>query len=126
MAEAVLEYLVRTLLLSFRTIVLWFKGTGANKWPCVEGTVTAQPTAPHSFGRTVELVYSYRFKGELYTGFHQEPFFLADSVTEYLDRFSNGRKFVVRVKPKQPEVSIVRDEDQVIDLAKCKTEESRP
>ncbi|HET9305752.1 MAG TPA: hypothetical protein VFO46_06980 [Candidatus Sulfotelmatobacter sp.] len=124
MAEAAFEYIVRALLLSFKTIVHWMKSAGASKWSCAEGTVTAQPTISRLPGLTVEVVYSYRFKGELYTGFHEEPFFLADSVTEYIDRFSSERKFVVRVKPNEPEISLVREEDQAIDLALLKAEES--
>ena len=46
-------------------------------------------------------------------------------MTEYIDRFSKGRKFVVRVKPNEPEISIVREDDQAIDLAQFNGEESR-
>jgi hypothetical protein len=60
----------------------------------------------------VEVVYSYRLNGELYPGIHEEPFLLADSLAEYLERFGAGRSLVVRVKANAPEVSVVREGDQ--------------
>jgi hypothetical protein len=60
----------------------------------------------------VEIVYAYRFEGELYTGIHEEPFLLADSLTDYVERFAEGRSVVVRVKPGNPEVSVVCEGDQ--------------
>jgi hypothetical protein len=61
-------------------------------------------------GTSVEIVYSYRFQGELYTGLHEELCFLTDS--EYLEQFAKGRAFMVRIKPDEPEVSVVLDDDQ--------------
>jgi len=73
--------------------------------------VTADPTVSSGYGgRSVEIVYSYRVDGELYTGLHDEPCLLSES--EYMERFTKGSTFVVRVKPDAPEVSVVRDEDQ--------------
>jgi len=66
---------------------------------------------PMRVGSTIEIVYSYRFEGELYTGLHEEPVF-AGSGTEYMERFTKGGKFFVRVKPGEPEVSVLRDADQ--------------
>jgi len=43
---------------------------------------------------------------------HEEPFLLAGSVAEYLERFGEGRNIVVRVKPGNPEVSIMCEGDQ--------------
>jgi hypothetical protein len=60
----------------------------------------------------VEIAYSFRFKGELYTGLHEEPFLLGDSVADYVERFAEGRSAVVRVKPGNPEVSVLCEDDQ--------------
>jgi hypothetical protein len=68
------------------------------------------------------MVYSYRVEEELYTGLHEEPFLLADSLADYISRFSNGRKFVVRVTPSEPQISIVRELDQVINLGQSRGE----
>jgi len=88
----------------------WRAG-GSGKWPTVEAIVTADPIKSSGYGGTsVEIVYSYRFKGELYTGLHEEPCFLSES--DYMERFCEGRTFVVRVKPDEPEISVVRGDDQ--------------
>ena len=88
----------------------WRSG-GSAEWAVVEAIVTADPTKSSGYGGTsVEIVYSYRFKGELYTGLHEEPCFVAAS--KYMERFAKGRTFMVRVKPDEPEVSVVHDDDQ--------------
>jgi hypothetical protein len=125
--EAVLEYILRAILYLFKTIVRSISTIGSNKWSCAEADVTAAPTASHGPGcPTVEVVYSYRFEGELYTGLHEEAFLLGDSQADYMARFSNGRNFVVRVKPGEPEISIVRDRDQVTPVVQSRVGESRP
>ena len=91
---------------------LWNVGTGT--WDQVDGIVTDEPALIRGLATTVEVPYSYRIKGELYTGLHEEPVFLADS--EYKDHFTKGRHFVVRVKPDFPEVSTVRQQDQTNNL----------
>ena len=66
-------------------------------------------------GTVVEIAYSYRVAGELYTGFHEEPCFLNEA--EYRPRFPVGRTFVVRVKSEEPQVALLRDDDQVDGVA---------
>ncbi len=79
--------------------------------------MTADPVKSSGYGGTkVELVYSYRFQGELYTGMREEPCLGSDS--EYMQRFPKGRSFVVRVKPGEPDISIVLDDDQEDGLLK--------
>jgi hypothetical protein len=48
---------------------------------------------------------------------HDEPFVADKSVKEYVARFSEGRKFTVRVKADNPEVSKMREQDQMTQLA---------
>jgi hypothetical protein len=69
-------------------------------------------------GPRVEIVYAFRVNGELYTGLHEEPFLLTKSLTEYVERFREGTLIVVRVKPNNPEVSVVCDKDQEIAMPK--------
>jgi hypothetical protein len=96
----------------FKVVMYWLRARGSSEWPTANATVTAPPTSTSGYGcPSVEIVYSYRFEGELYNGFHEEPFLLVDSVTEYVTRFVEGSRFVVRVKPGEPEVSIVREGD---------------
>src|ERR1700730_13778359 len=95
----------------------WLNGFGSGKWPSVTATITAEPMRIDRFGgNTVEIVYAYRFEGELYTGLHEEPCFFSES--DYMERFPKGRSFMVRVKPGEPEISVVRDEDQTDGIKK--------
>lgn len=89
----------------------WWKARGSKQWSSTEATVTADPTESNGYGGTkVEVVYSYRFQDELYTGIHTEPCF--GSASEYMQRFPSGRRILVRVKPGEPDVSVIRDDDQ--------------
>jgi hypothetical protein len=104
--------LVRILFYLLRSIRTWLASSGARKWATAAAIVTEDPVRVAGFpGSTVEVVYSYSVGGELYTGLHEEPEFTG-SGSEYMKRFPKGRSFVVRVKPGQPEVSVLRDSDQ--------------
>jgi hypothetical protein len=95
-----------------RAISNWWRALGSKKWPSAEVIVTADSVESSGYGGTkVEIVYSYRFRKELYTGMHTQPCFGSES--EYMqNRFPKGRNFVVRGKPGKPEVSVLRDDDQ--------------
>jgi hypothetical protein len=101
--------LVQLLGSAFRSIRNRVNAVGSGAWPKVEAVVTADAERQGDFtGSVIEIVYSYRFEGELYTGLHEEPVFLGD--TEYLEGFIKGTRFLVRVKPDEPEVSLLLDE----------------
>lgn len=95
----------------FRAISNWWKALGSSKWPSAPATVTANPVESRGYGGTkIEVVYSYRLRGELYTGMHTEPCF--GSGLDFIQRFPKGRTFVVRVKPNSPDLSVILDDDQ--------------
>jgi hypothetical protein len=111
--DALFEYLLKALVYALRVIIRWPRVAGSGKWLLADATVTAPPTSLSGIGcPRVEIAYSYRVNGELYTGFHEEPFLTTESMTEYVERFAEGRSIIVRVKPGNPEVSIVCEEDQ--------------
>jgi len=111
--DALFDCLVKAVVYALRAVTRWPRIWGSGQWPLANATVTAPPTSSSGLGcPIVEIVYSYRFKGELYTGLHEEPFLLADSVANCFERFAEGRSIVVRVKPGKPEVSIVCKDDQ--------------
>jgi len=104
--------LIHFLTYLFTSAWAWLKAFGSGEWPSADATVTADPTRLNRFGcDAVEIVYSYRFDGELYTGLQEEPVF-GGSDAQYVEHFPKERSLVVRVKPDEPEVSVVRDEDQ--------------
>jgi hypothetical protein len=112
---SVLEYLVKAIGSSIKAIAHYVHSLGSGKWPKAEAIVSANPERFERFGGvTVEIVYSYRFKGELYTGLHEEACFTSSN--EYIERFAKGRPFIVRVKPGEPDVSLVLEEDQTTQL----------
>ena len=100
----------------FKILVRWVKFYGNQHWPSVDATITATPSASMAaFGcQTVEIPYEYRVNGELYTGLHEEPFLLMSSRTEYAARFRAGSNLVIRTRPDNPEISTVREDDQVL------------
>jgi hypothetical protein len=111
--DALFEYLLKAIAYAFDVLVHALRVSGSGRWPLANATVTAPPLDSSGFGCPhVEIVYSYRVKGELYAGIHTESFFSTDSVTEYVERFAEARSVVVRVKPGNPEVSVVREDDQ--------------
>jgi hypothetical protein len=104
--------LIHLVIYLFRSAWNWLSTYGSSEWPLAEAVVTDNPLRVQGFGRsTVEIPYSYRVQGELYTGLYEEPGF-GGSGSEYMERFPKGKSFVVRVKPGEPEVSVVRDDDQ--------------
>ena len=60
-----------------------------------------------------EIVYTNRINGGFSGGADEKPFFFESSAKLYAEQFARGDSMAVRVKPGQPEVSIVLDEDQV-------------
>lgn len=107
-----MRFLAAVLTYGFRRVVEWIKSLGSRRWVEAEATVTADPEHLVRFGcDRVEFPYTYRVNGELFIGLHEEPIF-GWAETEYMERFVKGRRFLVRVKPGQPEVSVLRDDDQ--------------
>ena len=101
------DVLIRLFAYEIRSARNLWRSLGSATWPRVEAIVTADPVRFAHVGRAVELVHSYRVEGELYTGLHEEPCFSSED--EFMARFTNGAKFVVRVKPDEPTVfSLVR------------------
>jgi len=97
----------------FRAARAWLNALRSEKWPTAEAIVTENPAG--YAGSTVEVPYTYHFEGELYTGLHEEPSFGGVSA-KFKRRFVKGRRFLVRVNPEEPEVSVMRDRDQADDI----------
>jgi hypothetical protein len=109
--------LTRLAICLFRFSWAWLNAIRSGNWPTAEAIVTADPATTYAglAGFTVEVPYTYRFQGELYTGLHEEPSF-GGVGSRFFKRFAKGRHFLVRVNPAEPEVSIMRDGDQTDDI----------
>ena len=111
--DALFEYLLKALVYALRVVIHWPRVVGSGRWLLANATVTAPPTSFSGIGCVrVEIVYSYRVNGELYTGLHEELFLSTGLLADYVERFGEGRRIVVRVKPGNAGVSVVCVEDQ--------------
>jgi len=102
-ADVIIVFIVRAL-------IQFFRSRKARDWPTVKAEVmTAQQTRGGCL--TAEITYKYRINGELYTGTHTEPFLSASSLSCYLEKCSPGSVVTVRLKPGEPDSTIVRERD---------------
>ncbi len=108
--DVLVSYLIRIVI---RTI----KARGSGTWPAEKATVTGSSCdhAPYG-GPVAEITYAYTHEGEYCSGMHCEPFILRGPAEEYVARFPAGGDVIVRVKPGEPDVSIVCDDDQAVGI----------
>ena len=98
-----------------------FPGFGLVRFEVTNGRESRQPSLRirRDFERSLAIRLRFltlnRFQGELYTGLHQEPSF-GGVGAGFMRRFAEGRRFIVRVKPGEPEVSVMREGDQADSL----------
>ncbi len=110
--DILVGYLIRILI---RTV----KARGSDHWPIEKAKITGSRCDGAAYGGPVaEVTYAYHREGEYCSGMHREPFLLVGSAEEYVARFREGGDVIVRVKPGEPEVSIVRQRDQAIGILK--------
>ena len=98
--DIVVEYLIRVI---GRAI----KRYRSRRWPTVRATVASSECPKSSGCNLAEVTYLYSVNGERYSGTNKKPFILHDSGEEYVRHFAPSTEFTVRVKPHDPEVSIV-------------------
>jgi hypothetical protein len=108
--DVLVGYLLRMLI---RTV----KARGSNRWPLEKALITDSRVDRAAYGgRVAEVTYAFHHEGEYCSGMHREPFLLVDSAEEYVARFREGGDVIVRVRPGEPEMSIIRQRDQVIGI----------
>jgi len=104
-------YLIRILI---RTV----KARGSDHWAVEKGTVTGSRSDPAPYGGPfAEVTYTYTHEGEYFSGMHREPCILRSSSEEYAARFREGSDIILRIKPEEPDLSIVRQRDQAIGIS---------
>jgi hypothetical protein len=82
-------------------------------WPLEQAVVSSStcPLAPYG-GPVAEIGYTYNHAGGYYAGIHSEPFILRSSAEEYAAKFAVGSHVTIRIDPRRPETSILREDDQ--------------
>jgi hypothetical protein len=91
-----------------RTVVRFVKIRSSKAWAVEKGTISSAtcPTAVYG-GPVAEVGYTYIHKGEYYAGIHRKAFMLRGSAEDYVSQTVIGSQIAVRVKPTQPETSVV-------------------
>jgi hypothetical protein len=95
----IVEYLIRV---TGRAI----KRRRSRDWPTAKATVAGSRHDKTSSCNLTEVVYTYRFNGEPYSGMDKKPFWFSSNAEIYIRDLPPGTEFTVRVKPNKPEVSI--------------------
>jgi len=91
-----------------RTVVRFVKLRQSEAWPVEKGTLLGATCPPSVYGGPVaEFSYTYIHDGEYYSGIYRKAFILRSSAEDYVGRFPIGAQIPVRVKPTQPEISVV-------------------
>jgi hypothetical protein len=84
-------------------------------WPKVSAIVSGASCQSQAYmpRPIAEIVYTYHFDGSFYGGVDEKPFLLESSANACAGEFHRGDTLIIRVKPGEPETSLVRDEDQI-------------
>jgi|SRR5271166_6141205 len=100
-----------------RILIGIVKARGSDHRLVEKAQITGSRCDGAGFGGPVgEVTYAFHHQGEFCSGMHREPFLLRSSADDYISRFTTGSDVIVRVKPGEPEVSTVRQRDQVIGI----------
>jgi hypothetical protein len=110
-ADNILGFLVSL----FRIAARKWRARRYKSWREVTATIVGvswqrQSYFPHP---DAQIVYTYRVDGGFYGGEDTKPFCLGSSAETYASQFARGEDLIIRVKPGQPEVSSVLDEDVI-------------
>lgn len=95
-----------------RVMIRLFKRWNAQSWDIVTAKVTSTRVRGSGFGCAVaDMTYNYRYAGELFTGTDANPFVWHSSAERYLEDYPRGSELLVRVRPQNPALSVVRQDD---------------
>jgi hypothetical protein len=108
------DIFVGYLITLFKMVARERKARRCKDWRVTTATIvgTSSQAEPFIPRPVAEIVYTYHLDGGFYGGVDEKPFYRESSAKDYASKFSKGDNLIVRVKPGEPEVSLVRDEDQ--------------
>jgi hypothetical protein len=91
-----------------RTVIRFVTLRSSEASPVENGTISAATCPAGMYGGPVaELGYTYIHNGEYYSGVHTKAFMLKSSAADYVSEIHIGSQIAVRVKPTDPETSVV-------------------
>jgi len=98
--DIVIEWLVRMIVKIVRRIK-------SLSWPVVTGTVTNARCERAAYGcHVADVHFDYTHQENEFSGFHEEPFLSHGVGEDYVRRFQKGITISVRVKPRNPKVTV--------------------
>ncbi|MGH2506841.1 MAG: DUF3592 domain-containing protein [Ktedonobacteraceae bacterium] len=100
---------------ALKAILRIFQTRGSGYWHLSTATVKSSDVRTGWFGcPTTEIVYTYDFEGRTYGGLSEKPFILPSSANRYASRFPPGNRLCLRLKPGNPEVSVMCEKDHAL------------
>jgi len=92
----------------------WIRKKKSESWTTVQATLEETRVALHS-GRVtywfVEVAYSYTYEGEFYGGTKSWNCKYEARATGVADKLTKGMKIAVRINPRRPAESFLREDD---------------
>lgn len=108
-----------------RVLVRTWKRRGTFGWTLQQASIESISCPLTTWGCPIaEVVCLYKIGDETYSGSDDIPFIWRSSAEDYVRRHPEGSTLLVRVKPGDPEISVLRTGDQV--RAVAQVGEGRP
>jgi len=96
-----------------RVVVRTWRRRGTSEWTLLKANVESISCPLIAWGCPIaEVVYLYKIDDETYSGSESVPFIWRSSAEDYVRRHPQGSVLTVRVKPGDPETSIMRGVDE--------------
>jgi hypothetical protein len=111
--NALVPYIGRPFVNGDFAVAEWWRRQQSNGWPIVSGHVQNAQIYFKDPLWVTELSYSYSVNGEFYAGYIGRHFARERDADEYLERFPIGMAVFIRHKTNKPEVSLLRQDDQM-------------
>ncbi len=92
-------------------IAVWLRKRAAREWPTTHGKVEHASSYENDGTWLTDVSYSYSVAGEFYSGQFQLKALGEKRANDHVLRWK-GQSIAVRYSPKNPEISVVRAEDQ--------------
>jgi hypothetical protein len=109
-----LDVFVGWLITLYRIVTRSVRARKTKEWRAISAVISSAAFQGEAYiPRPVALIaYTYHFEGGSYLGVDEKPFFFESSAKAYAAQFKRGCPLIIRVKPGEPETSIVLDKDE--------------
>ena len=96
----------------FGAIARHFQRRMSDRWPVTEAHVFQTVIDQNSQATwTCRVVYSYCLQGDYFSGEDERTFATENAAEKFEEQFPKGRKILIRYHPGNPELTMLRDED---------------